>query len=58
MKSKEDKEIIASLTVAYKWQYNVWNTAVTDIQYVLIESFEFVECFWKVLNSMRMKKYY
>ena len=29
-----------------------WNTAATDIKYVLVESFESDECFWKVLNSM------
>ena len=33
--------------------YN-WNTAATDIKYVLVESFESAECFWKVLNSMSM----
>ena len=34
--------------------YNVWNKAATDIKYVLVESFESAECFWKVLNSMSM----
>ena len=32
--------------------YNFWNTAATDIKYVLVENFESAECFWKVLNSM------
>ena len=31
------------------------NKAATDIKYVLVESFESAEWFWKVLNSM--KKY-
>ena len=26
-------------------------TAVTDIKYVLVESFESADCFWKVLNK-------
>ena len=34
--------------------YNFWNKAATDIKYVLVESFESVEYFWKVLNSMSM----
>ena len=31
--------------------YNVWNTAATDIKYVLVESYGPAECFSKVLNS-------
>ena len=34
--------------------YNFSNTAATDIKYVLVESFESAECFWKILNSMSM----
>ena len=34
--------------------YNFWNKAATDIKYVLVESFESAEFFWKVLHSMRM----
>ena len=34
--------------------YNFRNTVATDIKYVLVESFESAECFWKVLNSMSM----
>ena len=29
-------------------------TAATDIKYLLVESYESAECFWKVLNSMSM----
>ena len=32
--------------------YTVWNTAATGIKYVLIESFESAEWFWKLLNSI------
>ena len=30
-------------------------TVATDIKYVLVESFESAECFWKVLNSMSVE---
>ena len=40
------------------FNYNFWNTAATDIKYVLVESFESAECFGKVLNSMSMYKYF
>ena len=31
--------------------YDLWNAAATDSKYVLVESFESAECFWKVFNE-------